>query len=403
MGLIFKQDFHDDFASWLFAYIRTGGPEIGEMLQVAKAVGDGDDGDYYECWSDLGDRLVQDAENSLRKGNRESARASLLKATCAFGTSYHPIFGEPVDQRLLAGFTRQMAAFEKAMSLSPVPASSLRIPFEGRTMPGWLIPAKDHASETRPLIIFTNGYDGQLTDMYFASAVAASERGYHCLIFDGPGQGEMLYEHGVRLRPDWEVVVSAVLDFAIELPNIDTARIAISGWSLGGYLSPRAASGDPRLAACIADPGQISIARSFSGFATKLGVPANQSGKLADVDDAILAKLAAFVETDRRLHWSFVQRGFWVHGVQDLRSYLKAVEPYTLEGRIDMIRCPTLLVAAENDPLAANTAALFEQLNCPSTLIQCTTAEGAGEHCEMRNRSLLNDRVLDWLDSVFSN
>jgi hypothetical protein len=29
-------------------------------------------------------------------------------------------------------------------------------------------------------------------------------------------------------------------------------------------------------------------------------------------------------------------------------------------------------------------------------------AEGAGDHCEMRNRSLLNGRVLDWLDETIS-
>ena len=52
-----------------------------------------------------------------------------------------------------------------------------------------------------PLLILTNGYDATVTDMYFASAVAASRRGYHCLLFDGPGQGGTLYEQGVRLRP----------------------------------------------------------------------------------------------------------------------------------------------------------------------------------------------------------
>jgi hypothetical protein len=50
--------------------------------------------------------------------------------------------------------------------------------------------------------------------------------------------------------------------------------------------------------------------------------------------------------------------------------------------------------------LATNTEAFFGALHCPKTLIRFTAAEGAGEHCEMMNRSLLNDRVLDWLVSV---
>jgi hypothetical protein len=40
-------------------------------------------------------------------------------------------------------------------------------------------------------------------------------------------------------------------------------------------------------------------------------------------------------------------------------------------------------------------------LTCPKELMRFASAEGAGDHCEMMNRSLLNRRVLDWLDGVF--
>lgn len=66
----------------------------------------------------------------------------------------------------------------------------------------------------------------------------------------------MLYEQGIPLRPDWETVIRAVVDVAISLPTVDPTRIVLSGWSLGGYLAPRAASAEHRLAACVADPGQ---------------------------------------------------------------------------------------------------------------------------------------------------
>ena len=36
-------------------------------------------------------------------------------------------------------------------------------------------------------------------------------------------------------------------------------RIALYGLSLGGYLALRAASSEPRLAACIADPGLRAV------------------------------------------------------------------------------------------------------------------------------------------------
>jgi hypothetical protein len=37
-------------------------------------------------------------------------------------------------------------------------------------------------------------------------------------------------------------------------------------------------------------------------------------------------------------------------------------------------------------------------LECPKPLMRFTAAEGADGHCEMGNRSLLNGRVLDWVD-----
>lgn len=71
-----------------------------------------------------------------------------------------------------------------------------------------------------------------------------------------------------------------------------------------------------------------------------------------------------------------------------------------MKGRADAITCPTLLTLAENDPLTASTQTFFEALRCPKALLRFSAAEGASEHCEMENRSLLNRRVLDWLDTT---
>jgi hypothetical protein len=35
-------------------------------------------------------------------------------------------------------------------------------------------------------------------------------------------------------------------------------------------------------------------------------------------------------------------------------------------------------------------------------LIKFTAAEGAGDHCEMMNRSLVNRAVLEWLDEILA-
>lgn len=399
-GSLFDSAFHDDFGQWPMGYIPAGGADAGDVVAVARTVGDGDDAAFFNAWTAAGDAKADAAAAALAAGHRHSARSLYLRASCMYAAAYHPLYGRPVDPRLRSAFAAQTDAFRRSMELSPVPVTPTVIPFEGHELPAYLVPATGRESEVRPLLILTNGYDATITDLYLASAVAALERGYHVLMFDGPGQGAMLYEHGVTMRPDWETVISAVVDFAETVPIVDRSRIALSGWSLGGYLAPRAASGEPRLAACIADPGQWDLAEPIRELLTVFGVPDADGIAIADVDDDVLAKLWAVVQSDRRMRWRIVQRGFWVNGATDLRGFLTEMARFTLKDRVDGIRCPTALTAAENDPLARAAADFYAALSCPKKLLRFTDAEGAGGHTEVTNRSLLNQRVLDWLDDT---
>jgi len=402
MTMLFRNELHEEFGAWPLAYIPYGGADFGEVRAVAEAIGDGDDGAYHDAWVAAADRLKAEGDTALGKGHSLSARELYLRASAFYAASFHPLFGAPVDPRLLAAFRKQVDALEKGLALGRHPVRPLSIPFGVTPMPGYLIPAQGFEDQVRPLIILNNGYDATITDTYFASAVAASRRGYHSLLFDGPGQGAMLYEHGVPLRPDWEVVVNAVVDFALTLPRVDPRRIALYGWSLGGHLAPRGASGEPRTAALIADPAVWSIADGFREVIVhKFGVAPEAAADLGALDQAVLDRIDAVVRKDRGLYWKVVQRGFWVHGTDDLRAYFASTEPFTMQGRAELIQCPTLITQAENDALATGAEAFLAALRCPKTLKRFTAAEGADGHCEMQNRSLLNRRVLDWLDEQF--
>ena len=92
-----------------------------------------------------------------------------------------------------------------------------RDPLRSTTLPGYLhrvdpvrgaAPDRDHAHRLRRL----RGGDARL------GARAAVERGYNVLAFDGPGQSGPLHREGLVFRPDWENVVTPVVDFALTLP-----------------------------------------------------------------------------------------------------------------------------------------------------------------------------------------
>lgn len=402
MAAIFSDVLHDRLGTWPLAYIPYGAADYGEILSIAGEVGGGDDASFHDAWTAAADRAMDEARAAETRKHFASARDMFLKASCFYGKAYHPLFGAPVDPRVVAASRRQIAAFERGLALGDEPVRPCRIRFEGASLLAYVIPAQGRASDVRPLLILTNGYDGSITDLYFSSAVAASRRGYHCLIFDGPGQGTTLIEQGMAIRPDWETVIRTVVDFALTLPTVDPDRVVLDGWSLGGYLAPRAASGEPRLAACVADPGQSCIADGFRAVAIKLGASQDEVSDLGVLPAQVLDGINAVVSRDRQLHWSIVQRGYWVHGVDNLRDYLASAERFTMAGRIEEIRCPTLFTLAEDDPLTAGTQAFFDALRCPKLLLRMSRVDGAGTHCEMGNRSLLNRKVLDWLDEVLT-
>lgn len=362
MIALFRDELHEDFGTWPIAYIPHGGADFGEVRAVAAAAGEGDDGAYFSAWDETGDCLSAEADAALAKGT----------------------------------------AFDKGLALGKHPTAPLAIPFAQTSLSAYLIAAEGLEGEARPLIVFNNGYDCTITDTYFAREVAASRRGYHRLLFDGPGQGAMLCEHGVPLRPDWEVVIKAVVDIAVALPLVDAKRIALSGWSLGGYLAPRGASGEPRIAALIADAGTWGIADGFRDvIARTFGLPAEAVTDLGALDQAIMDKVEALISVNRRPNWKVVQRSFWTHGVGTLRTFLTETERFTMKGRAELISCPTLITQAEIDTLAAGCGAFAAALRCPTTLMRFTAAEGADGRCEM-GRSLLNRRALDWLDERFA-
>jgi hypothetical protein len=168
MGLLFKDGLHDEFGTWPIAYIPYGGADFGEIQAVGRAVGDGDDSAFYEAWMAAGDRLAVEAAEAAAAGRLVSVREAYLRASCFYATSYHPLYGEPVDPRLIAAFRKQTDAFARGLALVGPPVEPLRIPFEGTPLPACLVPAVGNANEVRPLLILTNGYDATIIDMYFA-------------------------------------------------------------------------------------------------------------------------------------------------------------------------------------------------------------------------------------------
>ena len=258
MALLSENPLWEAFATRLLYSTTYGGADFGEVLTTMERIGGGDAGTWHREWSATAEQVGGWAAESAAGGHHVSARDAALRAAAYHRTAYQPLYGAPVDPRLAASFERESAALELAASAACEPAFELvEIPFEGATLPGLLALAP--GGGPRPTIVQTNGYDSDLTEMVSAHVPAAVARGYHVLLYDGPGQGRNLIRDGMPIRPDWETVASRVIDGVLDRPEVDAGRVVLAGWSFGGYLAPRAAAFEPRLAALVADPGQWDL------------------------------------------------------------------------------------------------------------------------------------------------
>jgi dienelactone hydrolase len=397
MGILFDDPLYERFATRALAHALYGGADFGECFVTARQITPADPDSWHRAWTGTADRVFEIAQRCAASGHAVSAREAYLRASNYYRTSYLPLFGAPVDARLVAAFDREAEAFRQAAVRMTPPVEAVEVPFEGTTLPAYFYRA-DESGRPRPTLIATNGYDATVHEAHFAHAVAAVRRGYHCLTFDGPGQGRALIKQGLVLRPDWESVVRPVVEYALSRPEVDPRRLALIGWSLGGYLAPRAASGEPRLAACIADPGQWDL---LEAMRAGLPLPPEARDRLPEVAPADLDALLGQVRSNPYLDWTF-RRALWVHGLDSLADYLRVAAEYSLEGRAEQIRCPTLVAWAESDPIARFAERLYAALRCPRALVRFTAAEGAGGHCEEMARSLFHQRAYDWLDDVLA-
>ena len=101
------------------------------------------------------------------------------------------------------------------------------------------------------------------------------------------------------------------MDAALDFDDVDPDRIALTGWSLAGHLTLIAASGEPRLAACIAVPARYSIGEAGIGRLRAAGIDESVVARFPDIDEATLAPLAESFHENRAMRWTVEQRGFW--------------------------------------------------------------------------------------------
>ncbi|HEX3874372.1 MAG TPA: alpha/beta fold hydrolase [Solirubrobacteraceae bacterium] len=375
------------------------GADLGECLQAAQAaqaVRGVDLDAWHDAWVALAERVAALARAEQQAGHLVSARSAYLRASTYFRTAGVMLFAVPVDPRQVTCNLRQTEMFRLAAALMRAAPEVLEIPFEDASLPGYFI-RPDGDPRPRATVVLTGGYDGTCEELYFYSGAAALARGYNVLAFDGPGQGAALFQQGMPMRPNWESVITPVIDYAVSRADVDPGRLALIGLSLGAHLAPRAASREHRLAALIADCGSYDLQAALLAR-----LPAPLAARYAAGDRGarlVLRAILKVVAGKPTAGWA-LRRGQLVHGLTSPIAYVDALSDYSLAGHAQQITCPTWVCNAEHDEIGASAPELVAALDVESVFVEFTAAEGAGDHCEQGARTLYHARSFAWLDDL---
>lgn len=389
-------DFQFGFEIALGAAYRQAS-DAGEVLATADRIKNGDADGWVHEWTKLADRLRAAAGEAEAAGARVSALGAYRRAATYYSTALYTIANsKQLDRR--AELRRLLqACWEKVVDLSPVPGERLAIPYEGTTLPGWFFRAPDAApGEARPLVVMNNGSDGASANMWVQGGAAAAERGWHWMTFEGPGQQSVLFDQGIPFRPDWEAVLTPVLDVLVARPDVAADKVAVIGVSQAGYWVPRALAFEHRFAAAVADPGVVDVSTSWIDPLPKSLRKELEEGRRDQFDRNI--HIGEKFSSATRALFEFRGEPYAVEGDSRYDLYQQVMR-YRLGEEVAQVDTPLLITDPEGEQFwPGQSQQLYDRLPGERELVRFTVEEGAGRHCEPMGAAVRDARVFDWLE-----
>jgi acetyl esterase/lipase len=346
---------------------QEGGGAVSECFQAASRMKPGDAESWHEEWLVVAQRNDRRGNEEERAGHIRTAMNCWLRAADYYRSA--EFWLPPDDPRRLATFDKCERASGKWLRY--VGGEAVEIPYEGGiSMPAYFI--KPRGAAKCPVLISFGGLDSFKDELWFMTGRGAVQRGIAVLMVDGPGQGGTLRRHRIATRYDYEVPVGRCMDFLLKRTDVDGSRIAVSGSSMGGYYAARAASKEHRLAACISHGAIWDIEQRFR---------------------------------DRGEDHALASHMKWVFGTKTMAEAIVKAKPFKLQGVLDDMRCPYLVLHGGHDVLGVeNSTTVYEYARSKGVkaTLRLTSAEETGaEHCQHDNPTLGQELMIDWLADVF--
>ena len=356
--------------------LESGG-QIGEIIDmcqpIREAAASGADAgppQFMAQWAAMGDKLVALAAEDEARGRHFSASNKLERASLYLFTAERMQgHGHPGRTQT---FAKARDAFDRSTRLGRINRERVDIPLATGTMPALFTRAPGDGP--RPVVVFCNGLDSCKELLYWTRLPEElARRGISTLCVDQPGSGEALRLQNLPVDPHSEHWASKAVDWLERQPDVDAARIGMTGISLGGHFAPRAVAYEPR-------------------FASGAVWGANHNWR--EVQDKRRANEG---ENPVPHYWAHV---FWAFGATDMDDFLAKSAEMNLNGHMDRITVPFLVTHGANDRQISVAYAddLFDQLTYSPRRekVIFTAREGGVEHVGADNMAYGRDLLSDW-------
>ncbi len=354
-----------------------GGADISEVYQIRRMLESSDQEDdeaWFKACNTVAQKVEKHAEGFHNEGFMSPSAAMYLRASNYYQMAER--FRTPKDEKAINSFKKGVDCFHKFIKFGTEDIEIVEIPYEGKSLPGYFVRASGNKTkEPSPCVIYFDGLDITKEIQYLRGGISdLIKRGISVLIVDGPGTGEAIRLRGHHLRYDFDVAGSACIDWLEKRQDVNPNKIGIVAISLGGYYAPRCASLDQRFAACIAwgaiwDYYATWKKRIDNSFQTSLSVPGHHIK--------------------------------WILGVDTLEEALNTLEDFRLDGVVQNMKCPFLIVHGEDDeqvPLKDAEKLFAASGSEDKTLRVFSAEEGGAQHCQRDYLTLGIYTMWNWFE-----
>ena len=357
------------------------GGSIGEIDQanekvreIAKQGVDKGTEAFFTSWLEMADRLVELGEEDEAGGHNRSASHKYRRATAYYLTAER-MQSRDYGPRKKA-YQTMLDTMERAISVGGLNCERVDIPYGDTSFPGLFV--KGHGEGPHPCMVFCNGLDSVKEMIYLSVREEFAVRGISCLMIDHPGVGEALRLKGLCAIPDSERWAGAAVDYLETRADVNSDRIGMMGWSLGGYYAPRAAAFEKRFKLCVAWGANHNWGEM-------------QTRRLDNEGDNPVPH-----------YWDHVM---WVWGQDNMDDFMAFTSQVSLVGVVEKITVPFLITHGANDrqiPIEYAHQSYEAAVNSPQRELKLfTEREGGVEHVSADNMEPVLSYIVDWVEDCF--